>query len=123
VTKSRVTVTGADEVARAFRKYAEDASDLREPGQSAADELARDIARRTPRRTGQLAGSWAVDVTSSTASVSSDVRYGPPVEYGVPAHNMRAARMVADAVAAAEPTFAEPYERRLEELARSSELG
>jgi hypothetical protein len=121
--KASVTVRGADEVARAFRKYARDASDLREPGQTAGDALARDIASRTPRRTGRLAGSWRVDVSSSTSSVSSDVPYGPPVEYGVPAHNMRAARMVADAVAAAEPSIGEPYEKRLEELARSSELG
>ena len=111
MAKPAVTVHGADEVAAALRKVAATAADLRAPGEAAGAIVVREIARRTPRRTSRLAGSWRVTAYADRAIVATDVRYAGPVETGVPRRGMAGAHMAAEGAAAAEPAIGEPYEK------------
>jgi hypothetical protein len=65
-----------------------------------ANEVRDDVAEKSPRLTGRLAGSWQVSKHSDASyEVTSDVPYAPYVEYGT--RTMRGAHMVGRAIAKA----------------------
>lgn len=95
-----VTVTGGAEVARGFGALARDLEDMTAPNRRIAALLVPGVARRSPRLTGALAASWRAEASKIAASVTSDLRYAGPVEYGQPRRGIPGARMVRDTVAA-----------------------
>lgn len=82
----RVTVTGADQVARTMHNLADDLADLSEPGAAAGSVLAAAAQGYAPRRTGRLRASIEASSTRSTATVSAGVGIVSPYpsvqEYG-----------------------------------------
>lgn len=72
------------------------------------------VRMRTPHgRTGRLLASWDVVPAAHGASITSELEYAGPVEYGV-AGRFEGARMVRDTLEAETDELKAAYERELE---------
>lgn len=94
-------------VLRAFDQLAASAGDLSEPSRTVL-AIGLDAARAgAPVRTGELAGSIAVDVTKDGGELSASAPYAPYQEFGTRyVRGRRFMRRGADAIAgAADPEF------------------
>ena len=85
-----VKVRGADRLARTLRRAATDIADQSVLNAHAARDLAAAMRSRAPRRTGALAGSIQADSGPDYVRAGPLVRYGLPVEYGVPLRSQAA---------------------------------
>jgi hypothetical protein len=119
-SKGAVRVTGVREVQAALKRLEADAADLKAAHLAVAGKLIDGVATRSPRRTGALAASWSPGATKTRARITSSRRYAGPIEYGWPAHNIEAARMVRDTVDGSHAVILETYEHELERLGRGA---
>lgn len=82
-----IRVEGLSELSRALKKAdAELAKDLRKGLKVVADDFARKLAGKLPRRSGRLAESWSGRATQRSASVASRVPYAGFIEFGNKPH-------------------------------------
>jgi len=92
-----VTVDGADRLAATMHAAADAIRDLGPTNTKVAALIAG--RTRPPRLTGRLAGSIRPSSDATTATVGTDVVYGPVHEYGWPRRNIRARRYLSGAFA------------------------
>ena len=98
-----VEVIGAERCAATLDEAGAKLHDLNRGAEKTSTLVASEAYRRAPRLTGALAASIAPAAEGSDARVRVGVRYGWPVESGVPSHNQAAQPFLADAVNATEP--------------------
>jgi hypothetical protein len=115
--KGRVKVEGVREVQRALKAFDAKTEDLKAVHTTVARTLLPGIASRTPRRTGELAGSWDAGATKTRARLLSSRPYAGPIEYGWTARGIEPARMVRATIEAEQGEIVERYEDELEKLA------
>lgn len=116
-SKGAVRVSGVREVQAALKRLEADAADLKSAHLAVSTALLPGVTQRTPRRTGELARSWAAGATKTRARVTSPLRRAGPIEYGWPARGIEPARMVRDTVEAESSTILETYGREIARLA------
>lgn len=119
-SKGAVRVSGVREVQRAMKELDADVADLKRAHLAVSSALVPGIASRTPRRTGELAASWAAGATKTRARMTSSKPYAGVIEYGWSARGIEPARMVRDTVGASSAEILATYERELARLGRSA---
>jgi phage gpG-like protein len=93
VTGGKITVQGADVLARTLQSAGRQLQDWSSVNAAAAARVAQDAASRAPRRTGRLAASIrpSSDKTSGLiAAGGGGIAYAKVQEYGNPRHNIAA---------------------------------
>lgn len=81
-SKGKMTVTGDEEVKRAFSDVAKDVSDLQDVHRAEADMLLSAVVGETRRDTGSLAAGWGTDSTATQAQFINTEEYAGVQEWG-----------------------------------------
>ena len=110
MAEPKVELRGADELDRTLERAAKEIGDLEDADKAAAALIAREAARRAPRRTGKLAGSLKAGTVRGKPTVSSDLVYAPPIHYGWRARNIAPNRFLTEAADATERQWLAFYE-------------
>jgi hypothetical protein len=118
----RVRVTGVREVQAALKQLAASSADLSGVHKRVVSALLPGISSRSPRRSGDLAGSYAAKATKTRGRIASSVVYSGVIEYGWAGHSIAAARMVRDTIEAEQATIVSTYEKEIETLAKRADL-
>ena len=118
---NRITITGADTVARTMRKAGRDIGDLTAANQAAAEIVAGLARIRAPRVTGAPASATLAAATKEGAGVRNDLPYFGPIHYGWPARNIAAQPYVDEAVAESEDRWLAVYQKAAQAAADSVE--
>lgn len=113
-----VTVRGGPETAHAFDGLRDDVANLEATHHKVAQARLAGVARRTPVRTGELAGSWAAEGSTTGGSIVSPLAYAPVIEYGSAERGITAARMVRDTLEAETGELLEEYRAGILEAAK-----
>jgi hypothetical protein len=117
-SRAGVKVEGVRELQKALRDLGAEAGDLKAVHLEVAEMLVPGIEQRTPRRSGDLAGSWVARSTKGRARITSTQPYAGVIEYGWPARGIEPARMVRDTVEASSAEILDTYERGLERVSQ-----
>ena len=90
--------------------------DLSSPAAKASATVAVAARARAPRLTGALIASTAPAAEGNNAAVRVGVRYGWPVESGVPSRRIPARPFVAEATEATEPLWTTYYSGQVDKV-------
>jgi len=101
-------------LARGFRRTERDMDDLKDGNRDAAQLVASRSRARAPHRTGRLAASIQGAREQGRAVVTTSVKYGSPVHWGVPSHNMRPTLFITNTAEATQGQWLPLYERDLQ---------
>ena len=108
--RSRVTITGVEQVSSTLRKAGVSLADMTKANQDAANIVAM-LARSTaPRVTGALANATLAYASKEGAGIRNVLPYFGPIHYGWPSRNIVAQPYVDEAVAATESQWLAVYE-------------
>jgi hypothetical protein len=114
-----LTVTGGAETARAFDQLADDVANMGPVHERIARARLPGVARRTPRRTGALAGSWYPSGDKSGGGILSPLDYAGVIEYGAPGRSIAPVGMIAATLEAEADQIAAEYEEAIRERAKA----
>ena len=115
-----IQVTGLREVRRGLRTLSADLpKELTRIHRAAADAVANHARRRTPRRSGRLAGTVKPQAGQSYARVAAGrkaVPYAGPIHFGWPARNIAPQPFLTDTIHEYAPRILDGYLKDLTDL-------
>jgi hypothetical protein len=114
-----VEVVGRDQLVKTMKAAGVDIKDLNRANLAAAEIVAPAAAARAPSRTGRLAASGRPAGTRREAIVrfgGSAVRYGPPIHFGWPGHNIKPNPFAFEAAQSTEPQWTGVYESAIDSI-------
>lgn len=114
-----VKVVGLGALIRSLKEAERDIEDLKDANAEAARIVLEEARRGAPRRTGRLSASGRTNRAAKKASVMfgrASVPYAGVIEYGWPAHNIKAQPYLIPAVEHTREQWLGAYEKNLQAL-------
>lgn len=106
-----IRVRGDARLAATLTAAGRDVAELDDAAAAAGRLVTAAAKRRTPRRSGRLAGSIRSTPAGGSVSIWSPVVYAGVIEYGWPRRTIAAAAMIRGAVDASRPRVVELYRK------------